>query len=97
MHAAAHPHACHNTQHNRQCAQGYAFCEYYDRHSAESAVRNLNGADYQGRALRVDFAEETTVHTGDRRGKEERRGGGGGGTCARAWASRGHAPPCSAH
>ena len=39
--------------------KGYGFCEFFDRHCAESAVRNLAGHEIGGRSLRVDFAEET--------------------------------------
>lgn len=39
-------------------AKGYGFCEYHDTATAESAVRNLNNHDLNGRQLRVDFADE---------------------------------------
>ena len=38
--------------------KGFGFCEYMDLATAESAKRNLNGRDYNGRQLRVDFAGE---------------------------------------
>ena len=34
--------------------KGFGFCEYMDLATAESAKRNLNGRDYNGRQLRVD-------------------------------------------
>eukprot|EP00210_Caulerpa_lentillifera_P001986 g1904.t1 len=39
-------------------AKGYGFCEYYDTTTAESAVRNLNNHELNGRSIRVDFADE---------------------------------------
>lgn len=36
--------------------KGYGFCEYQDEETALSAMRNLNGYDINGRALRVDYA-----------------------------------------
>lgn len=39
-------------------AKGYGFCEYYDTTTAESAVRNLNNHEINGRSIRVDFADE---------------------------------------
>ncbi len=32
--------------------KGYGFCEYFDPATAESAVRNLNGHEVNGRSLR---------------------------------------------
>ena len=40
--------------------KGYGFCEYFDIETAQSAMRNLNGYDINGRKLRVDFAEDST-------------------------------------
>ncbi|XP_035788524.1 cleavage stimulation factor subunit 2-like [Anopheles albimanus] len=36
--------------------KGYGFCEYKDQETAQSAMRNLNGYEFGGRALRVDNA-----------------------------------------
>ncbi|KAM6151863.1 cleavage stimulation factor subunit 2 [Rhynchocyon petersi] len=36
--------------------KGYGFCEFQDQETALSAMRNLNGRDFSGRALRVDNA-----------------------------------------
>ena len=52
--------------------KGYAFCEFFDRSTAESAVRNLNQHEVSGRNLRVDYAED---HPGGGGGP----GGGPGG------------------
>lgn len=49
--------------------KGYAFCEYFDRATAESCVRNLGGVEVSGRSLRVDFAED---HSTGRTGPTER-------------------------
>ena len=51
--------------------KGYGFVEFADMATAESAVRNLNGRELAGRALRVDFAEHSDgsrVVVGTRRG-----------------------------
>ena len=53
--------------------KGYAFCEFYDRATTESAVRNLDKHDVGGRTLRVDFAEDNT--SGRERGSERGRDG----------------------
>ena len=36
--------------------RGYGFCEFMDQETASSAMRNLNGVEVSGRALRVDSA-----------------------------------------
>uniref|UniRef100_A0A452U9P7 Cleavage stimulation factor subunit 2 n=1 Tax=Ursus maritimus TaxID=29073 RepID=A0A452U9P7_URSMA len=36
--------------------KGYGFCEHQDQETALSAMRNLNGREFSGRALRVDNA-----------------------------------------
>ncbi|XP_037678680.1 cleavage stimulation factor subunit 2 [Choloepus didactylus] len=36
--------------------KSYGFCEYQDQETALSAMRNLNGREFSGRALRVDNA-----------------------------------------
>jgi len=38
--------------------KGYGFCEYRDAETALSAMRNLNNYEFNGRTLRVDFAEQ---------------------------------------
>lgn len=38
--------------------KGYGFCEYRDQETALSAMRNLNNYDFNGRPLRVDFADQ---------------------------------------
>jgi cleavage stimulation factor subunit 2 len=46
--------------------KGYGFCEYKDADTALSAMRNLNGYEMNGRALRVDFAENARAAGTDR-------------------------------
>jgi len=36
--------------------KGYGFCEYQDIETAQSAMRNLNNYDFNGRPLRVGVA-----------------------------------------
>ncbi|GAA99146.1 uncharacterized protein L969DRAFT_88240 [Mixia osmundae IAM 14324] len=43
--------------HDTGKAKGFGFVEFYDANVATSAVRNLNGEQFLGRALRVDHAE----------------------------------------
>ncbi len=38
--------------------KGFGFCEFYDQETAQSAMRNLNGHDVNGRSIRIDFAED---------------------------------------
>ena len=62
--------------------KGFCFVEFQDYASAESATRNLNGRDFHGRSLRVDFAEKDASgvpHPGSQnRGDGSGSGGGGG-------------------
>ena len=37
-------------------SKGYGFCEYHDASTATSAMRNMHGREFQGRALKVDFS-----------------------------------------
>lgn len=47
--------------------KGFAFCEFYDIPTAVSAQRNLHGYEFNGRKLRVDFADEQ--QKADRKGR----------------------------
>lgn len=38
--------------------KGFAFIEYYEAQTAQSAVRNLDQADLTGRKLKVTFAQK---------------------------------------
>ncbi|MEM0898029.1 MAG: RNA-binding protein [Verrucomicrobiota bacterium] len=51
--------------------RGFAFVTFADRETGEKALEALNGADFEGRPLRVNEAED--------RPRGERGGGGGGG------------------
>ncbi len=66
--------------------KGYGFVEFPDSVTAEAAVRNLNGRELAGRALRVDFAEHadgSRVVVGSRRGAPRARCDVGG-ACVRS-------------
>uniref|UniRef100_A0A914XAU6 RRM domain-containing protein n=1 Tax=Plectus sambesii TaxID=2011161 RepID=A0A914XAU6_9BILA len=36
--------------------KGFGFCEFDNEGAAQQAVQTLNGADFMGRSLRVDYA-----------------------------------------
>jgi cold-inducible RNA-binding protein len=55
-------------------SRGFAFVEMATADGAQKAISELNGRDFEGRALRVDVAEEKRGGGGGGRG-----GGGGGG------------------
>ena len=64
--------------------RGFAFVEMANADSAQKAVAELNGKEFQGRSLRVDIAEERRGGGGGGRGgpgggRGGRGGGGGGG------------------
>jgi cleavage stimulation factor subunit 2 len=50
------------TERETQKPRGFAFCEYKDEASAQSAIRNLTGREVNGRALRVDFADNKSIN-----------------------------------
>ena len=56
--------------------RGFAFVEFETDEDAASAVEKLNGKDFQGRALRVNAAEDRPPRSS---GGFNRGGGGGGG------------------
>lgn len=45
--------------------KGFGFCEYYDKDTAQSAIRNLGGHEVNGRHLRVDCTDASN-EKGDR-------------------------------
>ena len=47
--------------------KGYGFCEFADAATAASAIRNLNGAEFRGRVLRVDVSDADTAAGPQRR------------------------------
>lgn len=57
--------------------RGFGFVEMTDDNEAGAAIEALDGADFEGRSLRVNVARER----GDRRGG----GGGGGGGGRPSW------------
>ena len=70
-------------------SRGFAFVDVEDDAQAQSAITDLNGKDFNGRALVVNEAQERGHGGGGKfgggggfrgtpHGKEERRGGGGG-------------------
>jgi RNA recognition motif-containing protein len=38
--------------------KGFGFCEFADENSAQQAINSLNGSDFNGRALRVNWANK---------------------------------------
>jgi cleavage stimulation factor subunit 2 len=51
--------------------KGYAFCEYLDAATAQSAIRNLNNYDLNGRSLRIDMADEDKPPSRDRKSQQQ--------------------------
>lgn len=37
--------------------RGFGFCEFADSEYAANAVRSLNGTEFQGRVIRIDFSD----------------------------------------
>ena len=60
-------------------SKGFGFVELSSQEEAERAIAELNGKDFEGRALRVDKAIPKESRGGDRRPRSDRRGGFGGG------------------
>ncbi|EKX50840.1 hypothetical protein GUITHDRAFT_85230, partial [Guillardia theta CCMP2712] len=52
--------------------KGFGFCEFRDAQTAESAIRNLNNTEFNGRLLRIDYASSL--------GEGKSGGGGSGGS-----------------
>jgi cleavage stimulation factor subunit 2 len=38
--------------------KGFGFCEFADQNGAQNAVNQLNGSDFNGRVLRVNWANK---------------------------------------
>lgn len=51
-----------------QKPKGFAFVEFYDVATAESAVRNMNNYEVNGRTIRVNFADDQPDRAGRGRG-----------------------------
>lgn len=60
-------------------SRGFAFVELATSEAAKSAIEQMNGAVIDGRALRVNEAEERPDRGGGGRGRPGGGGGGGGG------------------
>ena len=54
--------------------KGYGFCEYQDLETAQSAMRNLNNHDFNGRPLRVGVAAGEQTKD-ENRGMQQALGG----------------------
>jgi RNA recognition motif-containing protein len=59
-------------------SRGFCFVEMATQEGAEKALNELNGQDFEGRALRVDVAQERPRGGGGGGGGGGFRGGGGG-------------------
>ncbi|KAK9792708.1 hypothetical protein WJX73_008589 [Symbiochloris irregularis] len=55
-------------------SKGYAFCAYFDLANAESAYRNLNGRELNGRPMRLGYAEDYAFRHEDGSGPGAGRG-----------------------
>lgn len=53
--------------------KGFGFCEYYDKDTAQSAIRNLGGHEVNGRHLRVDCTDASN-EKGDRKPNDKSQG-----------------------
>jgi RNA recognition motif-containing protein len=60
-------------------SRGFAFVEMPNQAEAENAIRNLNGKEVAGRALRVNESRPREGAGGPGGGSRGGRGGGGGG------------------
>ena len=64
-------------------SRGFGFVTMGTREQAEGAMQAMNGADLDGRALKVNEAEERASGGGGGGGR--RGGGGGGGGRSHGW------------
>src|SRR5688572_22140205 len=60
-------------------SRGFAFVEMASDGEAQAAIKAMDGVDVDGRALRVNEAEERKPRSGGGGGGGGRGGGGGGG------------------
>jgi cold-inducible RNA-binding protein len=60
-------------------SRGFCFVEMATSEGAQKALNDLNGQDFEGRALRVDIAQERQRGGGGGGGGDRGFGGGGGG------------------
>jgi RNA recognition motif-containing protein len=66
-------------------SRGFGFVTMGSRDEAESAMQSMNGADLDGRALKVNEAEERSSAGGGGGGARRGGGGGGGGGRSHGW------------
>jgi RNA recognition motif-containing protein len=59
-------------------SRGFAFVEMSDSDQADQAIAGLNGANFEGRALKVNEARPKTSAGGGGGGRPSGGGGGGG-------------------
>jgi len=55
--------------------KGYGFCEFKNVQMALCAIRNLDGADFNGRVIRVDHADDDSVSKGRNAVRSSRKSG----------------------
>lgn len=67
-------------------SRGFGFVEMATAEGAQKALSELDGKDFEGRALRVDVAQERRAGGGG--GGGPRGGGGGGGGGRGGWSRR---------
>src|SRR5262249_2506586 len=60
-------------------SRGFCFVEMATSEGAQRAISDLDGQDFEGRALRVDLAQERSRNGGGGGGGFRNGGGGGGG------------------
>lgn len=60
-------------------SKGFGFIEMPNKEEAEKAIEEMNGKDFNGRALSVNVAKPKTERPGGGGGFRGGRGGGGGG------------------
>eukprot|EP00897_Mesotaenium_endlicherianum_P003060 jgi/Mesen1/2782/ME000170S01899 len=58
-------------------SRGFGFIHFTDEESAKAAIQEMDGRDFSGRTIRVDYATERTPE--ERAERRQRRGGYGGG------------------
>ena len=66
-------------------SRGFGFVTMGNSHEAANAIASMNGANLDGRALRVNEAEERPQRSGGGFGGGGPRGGGGGGARRNNW------------
>ena len=60
-------------------SKGFGFVEMAEVSEGQTAIKEMNGKEFMGRALKVDQAKDKPARPGGRGGFGGPRGGGGGG------------------